>query len=64
MAEVIAIDVPHRTVTPTCVIDIRDSTVTMCRGKVIESLQAHTILWTAGVQASVMGEVLAKHTSL
>jgi NADH dehydrogenase FAD-containing subunit len=64
MAEVIAIDVSHRTVTPTCVIDIRDSTVTMCRGKVIESLQAHTILWTAGVQAAVMGEVLAKHTCL
>jgi NADH dehydrogenase len=34
--------------TRTHVTDIRDSTVTMRSGEVIESLQARTIIWTAG----------------
>jgi len=50
--------------TRTHVTDIRDSTVTMRSGEAIESLQARTIIWTAGVKASVMGEVLAKHTGV
>ncbi len=50
--------------TCTLVTDMRDSTVTMRSGEAIESLQARTILWTAGVKASVMGEVLAKHTGV
>jgi len=48
----------------TLVTDMRDNTVTMCSGEAIENLQARTILWTAGVKASVMGEVLAKHTGV
>ncbi len=50
--------------TRTRVTDIRDSTVTMCSGEATESLQARTIVWTAGVKASVMGEVVAKHTGV
>jgi len=50
--------------TRTLVTDMRDSTVTMRSGEAIENLQARTILWTAGVKASVMGEVLAKHTGV
>jgi NADH dehydrogenase len=47
--------------TRTRVTDIRASMVTMQSGGAIESLPARTIVWTAGVKASVMGEVLAKH---
>jgi NADH dehydrogenase len=50
--------------TRTHVTDICDSTVTMRSGEAIESLQARTIIWTAGVKASVMGEVLAKQTGV
>ena len=50
--------------TRTLVIDIRDSTVTMRSGEAIENLQARTIVWTAGVKASVIGEVVAKHTGV
>jgi len=50
--------------TRTLVTDMRDSTVMMRSGEAIENLQARTILWTAGVKASVMGEVLAKHTGV
>lgn len=50
--------------TRTHVIDIGDSTVTVQSGEAQASLQARTILWTAGVKASVLGEVLAKHTGV
>lgn len=50
--------------TRTHVIDIGGSTVTVQSGEAQESLQARTILWTAGVKASVLGEVLAKHTGV
>jgi len=50
--------------TRTRVTDIRASAVTMQSSEAIESLPARTIIWTAGVKASVMGEVLAKHTGV
>lgn len=50
--------------TSTLVTDLRDSTVTMRRGESTESLQTHTILWTAGVKSSPLGEALAKRTGV
>jgi NADH:ubiquinone reductase (H+-translocating) len=38
--------------------------VTMRRGDATDSMQAHTILWTAGVKASGLGAALAKHTGV
>ena len=48
--------------TKTLVTDIADSVVTMRQGEQIEQIPARTILWAAGVKASLMGEVLAKRT--
>jgi NADH:quinone reductase (non-electrogenic) len=50
--------------TGTLVTNIADSTVTMRHGEAMDSLHAHTILWTAGVRASGLGAVLAKHTGV
>jgi NADH:ubiquinone reductase (H+-translocating) len=50
--------------TGTLVTDIHDNTVTMRRGESTESLQAHTILWTAGVKSSPLGEALAKRAGV
>jgi NADH:ubiquinone reductase (H+-translocating) len=44
------------------VTDLRDSTVVMRSGESTESLQTRTILWTAGVKSSALGEALAKRT--
>lgn len=48
--------------TKTLVTDIADSVVTMHQGEQVEQIPARTILWAAGVKASLMGEVLAKRT--
>jgi NADH:ubiquinone reductase (H+-translocating) len=48
--------------TRTQVTAIDNGTVTMRHGDVTDSIQAHTILWTAGVKASSLGAALAKHT--
>ncbi len=48
--------------TNTMVTDIHDNTVTVGSGDRIEQIHARTILWTAGVKASLIGEVLARST--
>jgi NADH:ubiquinone reductase (H+-translocating) len=48
--------------TRTLVTDLCDSTVTMRSGASTERLQTGTILWTAGVKCSALGEALATHT--
>jgi NADH dehydrogenase len=50
--------------TGTLVTDLHDNTVTMRRGESTEELQTHTILWTAGVKSSPLGEVLTKRTGV
>lgn len=48
--------------TQTLVTDILDDRVTIRQGDRVESIQAKTILWAAGVKASAMGKVLAERT--
>ncbi len=48
--------------TKTLVTNIADSVVTMRQGEQVEQIPARTILWAAGVKASLMGEVLALRT--
>jgi NADH:ubiquinone reductase (H+-translocating) len=50
--------------TGTLVTDLHNNTVTMRRGESTEDLQTHTILWTAGVKSSPLGEVLTKRTGV
>jgi NADH:quinone reductase (non-electrogenic) len=50
--------------TGTVVTDLGNGTVMLRRGESTESLQARTILWTAGVKSSPLGEALAKHTGV
>ena len=45
--------------TGTLVTEVRDSAVTRS-GDATETIQTHTILWTAGVKSSPLGEALAK----
>jgi NADH:ubiquinone reductase (H+-translocating) len=46
--------------TKTLVTDIGNNTVTFRQGDDTKSIEAHTILWAAGVKASFMGKVLAE----
>ena len=46
--------------TKTLVTNIADNTVTFRQGESTQTLEAHTILWAAGVKASFMGKVLAQ----
>jgi NADH:ubiquinone reductase (H+-translocating) len=46
------------------VTNIEDNIVTIRQGDTIEKVEARTVLWAAGVKASVMGEILAKHTGV
>ena len=46
--------------TRTLVTDVRDSAVTTRSGDSTETIQTSTILWTAGVKSSSLGEALAK----
>lgn len=48
--------------TKTLVTNIADHTVTMRQGEEIETIQARTILWAAGVKASAMGKIVAERT--
>jgi NADH dehydrogenase len=48
--------------TETMVTDIADHTITIKRGDEVERLEARTILWTAGIRASPMAQVLAERT--
>jgi NADH:ubiquinone reductase (H+-translocating) len=48
--------------TEALVTDLRDSTVVLRSSESTESLQTRTILWTAGVKSSALGEALAKRT--
>ncbi|MEM9506206.1 MAG: NAD(P)/FAD-dependent oxidoreductase [Cyanobacteria bacterium P01_E01_bin.35] len=45
--------------TKTLVTNIADNSVTYRQGEETETIEAHTILWAAGVRASFMGKVLA-----
>lgn len=45
--------------TKTLVTNIADNTVTYRQGEQTQTIDAHTILWAAGVRASFMGKVLA-----
>jgi NADH dehydrogenase len=44
------------------VTDITENVLTIDQGDHTEKIQAHTILWTAGVRASPLAQVLAKRT--
>ncbi|MGK7892423.1 MAG: NAD(P)/FAD-dependent oxidoreductase [Xenococcus sp. (in: cyanobacteria)] len=48
--------------TKTLVTIIADNSVTFRQGDETKTINAHTILWAAGVKASFMGKVLAKRT--
>jgi NADH dehydrogenase len=48
--------------TSTVVTNIDRGIVTIRHGEATDSIHAHTILWTAGVKASGLGAILAKHT--
>ncbi len=48
--------------TKTLVTHIADNSVTFRQGEETKTIQAHTILWAAGVRASFMGKVLADST--
>ncbi len=48
--------------TKTLVTNIADNSVTFRQGEETKTIQAHTILWAAGVRASFMGKVLAERT--
>ena len=50
--------------TSTRVINIADDVVSVRRGDLEEEIAAKTILWAAGVKASSLGEILAKHTGV
>ena len=53
------------TVRTQCLVtDIQDEVVTVSRGDQGELIQARTILWAAGMQASPMGRVLAERTGV
>ncbi len=49
--------------TQTLVTNIADNAVTFRQGERTETIEAHTILWAAGVKASFMGKVLAERAS-
>ncbi|MEM8830241.1 MAG: NAD(P)/FAD-dependent oxidoreductase [Cyanobacteria bacterium P01_G01_bin.19] len=49
--------------TQTLVTNIADNSVTYRQGDETHSVDAHTILWAAGVRASFMGKVLADRTN-
>ena len=49
--------------TNTLVTNINNNTVTYRQGDRTETLEAHTILWAAGVKASFMGKVLAERAA-
>ncbi|MEO1691053.1 MAG: NAD(P)/FAD-dependent oxidoreductase [Cyanobacteria bacterium J06631_6] len=48
--------------TKTLVTNIADNSVTYRQGEATNTVNAHTILWAAGVRASFMGNVLAERT--
>jgi NADH dehydrogenase len=50
--------------TSTLVTDIKEDLITVRHGESNEKIRASTVLWAAGVRASGMGKVLAKHTGV
>ena len=48
--------------TKALVTNIEDNIVTVRQGEEIQKIEARTVLWAAGVKASVMGSILAGHT--
>jgi NADH:ubiquinone reductase (H+-translocating) len=50
--------------TRSLVTGVRDSRVTVRSGEATKTIQMHTVLWTAGVQSSPLGEALAKSAAV
>jgi NADH:ubiquinone reductase (H+-translocating) len=50
--------------TKALVTNIEDNIVTVRQGEEIQKIEARTVLWAAGVKASVMGTILAGHTGV
>lgn len=48
--------------TKTRVIDVTDNSITLKRGDSLEEIRARTILWTAGMKATTMGDIVAECT--
>ena len=53
-----------KVITETLVEDIRADEVTMRSGQLVRDVPAATVLWAAGVKASVFGQVLAERTGV
>ncbi|ACK73480.1 FAD-dependent pyridine nucleotide-disulphide oxidoreductase [Gloeothece citriformis PCC 7424] len=50
--------------TGTRVIDVTENTITLKQGDKVEQIQARTVLWTAGMKASGMAQILAESTGV
>jgi NADH dehydrogenase len=50
--------------TKTMITDIAQHTLTFRQGEETKTIEAHTILWAAGIKASFMGQVLAERTGV
>ncbi len=61
-AEVSLVNLGVKVQTKTLVTNIENHTVTTRQGENIDTIQARTILWAAGVKASAMGKIVAEHT--
>ena len=61
-AEASLVNLGVKVQTKTLVTNIEDHTVTTRQGENIDTIQARTILWAAGVKASAMGKIVAEHT--
>ena len=61
-AEASLVNLGVKVQTKTLVTNIENHTVTTRQGETVETIDARTILWAAGVKASAMGKILADHT--
>lgn len=63
-AEASLVELGVQVQTKALVTNIADNVVTIRQGDQTEELEAHTILWAAGVKASAMGKILAEQTGV
>jgi NADH:ubiquinone reductase (H+-translocating) len=63
-AEASLVELGVQVQTKALVTNIEDNAVTIRQGEQTETVAARTILWAAGVKASVMGKILAAHTGV
>ncbi len=61
-AEASLVNLGVKVQTKTLVTNIENHAVTTRQGEQIDTIQARTILWAAGVKASAMGKIVAEHT--